>query len=852
MATYEEFYQSIHAEPDKGKTFEIFVKWFLKNDPYWKTQVEEVWLWDDYPERWGRDLGIDLVFRHKSSQIWSVQAKCYDPQYPIKKEDIDSFISESSSKHIDKKLLIATTDKIGPNAKGVLKRNEVVTYLQSDFERADIVFPENIKNLNKAKRKDKPKPEGKYEYQLEAIDNVVNHLKENDRGQLLMACGTGKSYTSLWIKEKLIAKRTLVLVPSLSLLSQLLKDWTFAANKPFEVLCVCSDKTVGKKEYDSIIDSTDDLHFPVTSDTNEIKKFLTQDKEQVIFCTYQSSSLIEEVQREQQVPTFDLVIADEAHRCAGKVESMFSTVLDNEKIKATKRVFATATPRIYSSNLKKKAEDDGVEIACMDDHDVFGEIAHTLSFSESISRGLLTDYKVIVVGVDDETISSWITNRKIVDIDNELQTDAASLAAMIGLIKIMGDREHDLRRIITFHNRVQAAKDFKSDILDVIDWVEADKRPTGAIWTETIDGTMSSDARNQKLNRLKKLTMNERGIISNARCLSEGVDVPALDGVGFFEPRRSQIDIIQAVGRAIRLSGNKKHGVIFIPVFIEDDEDPEAAIEASNFKPVWDIVNALKSHDGVLKEELDQYRYDLGKKKIITTDSFPGDKIIFDLPKNIAKSFEDKLKLLVVEKTTESWMFWCGLLEDYVEAQGNCLVPDGHKVESYNLRSWVDRQITNKDSLSDEKRQRLDALGFDWAPLETQWEAGYDHLKDYAEAQGDCLVPRTHKVEGHPLGRWVSTQRNNKDSLSDERRQRLDALGFVWDASDDAKWEAGYAHLKDYAEEHGDCRVPTTHKVEGHPLGNWVGRQRNNKNLSDEQRQRLDALGFAWDARKKI
>ncbi len=847
MSTYEDFYKSLDAEPDKGTAFEIFVKWFLKHDPEWSTQVDEVWLWDDYPDRWGRDLGIDLVFRHKNGQIWSVQAKCYSPENTIKKSDIDSFISESSSKHIDKNLLIATTDNIGANAKAVLKRNDAVSYLKSDFENSDIVFPENIRKLNKAKRKDKPKPTGKYEYQQEAINNVVKHLKNNDRCQLIMACGTGKSYTSLWIKEKLNAKRTLVLVPSLSLLSQILKDWTFAANKSFEVLCVCSDKTVGKKDYDSIIDSTADLHFPVTSDTNEIKQFLKQDKDQVIFCTYQSSPLIEESHKHKRFPDFDLVIADEAHRCAGKVEGAFSTILDNKNIKATKRVFTTATPRIYSSNLKKKAEERGVEIACMDDHEIFGEVAHTLSFSESISKGLLTDYKVVVVGIDDQTISTWITNREVVDLDKELLMDAASLAAMIGLIKIMGNKEYDLRRIITFHNRIKGAKQFKDDILDVIDWIESDKRPTGEIWSDSIDGTMTADARNKKLKRLKTLTPIERGIISNARCLSEGVDVPALDGVGFFEPRRSQIDIIQSVGRAIRLSQDKKHGVIFIPVFIEEGENPESKIEASNFKPVWDIVNALKSHDNVLKVELDQYRYQLGKKSRSTIRSFSHNKIVFDLPANIDKSFEEKLKLIVVEKTTESWMFLYGLLHKYKEQYGNCLVPATFKIDGYSLGYWVVHQRVIKYILTQEKRDLLDALDFVWDVAEFQWQMGYNYLRKYFKEHGKSLVPYNYKVDGFNLGQWVVTQRNNKESISQDRRERLDALGFVWNKRD-FNWEKAYSYLEDYVSEHGNCLVPFTYKKNGFKLGSWVLNQRIRKDiLTQERRDRLDALGFVWN-----
>jgi len=859
VANYNQFYKSLDAEPDKGKAFEIFVKWFLKNDPIWSTQVHEIWLWDDYPDRWSPDCGIDLVFNHENGQTWSVQAKAYNPDYYVKLDDIKGFISESNHPLIDRMLLICTTDHLGTRAKLRIKINNVVTFLQTEFEKSKIDFPPNIRELNKAKRKEKPKPEGDYEYQQEAIDNVVSHLKENDRCKLLMACGTGKSYTSLWIKEKLKSKRTLVLVPSLSLLSQLLKDWTFAANKPFEVLCVCSDKTVGKKDYDSLIESTDDLHFPVTSDINDIKKFLKQDKNQVIFCTYQSSPLIAESQKYKRFPDIDLIIADEAHRSAGKVNSAFSTVLYNQKIKASKRIFATATPRIYTSNVKKKSENRGVEIASMDDENLFGKVAHTLSFGESISRGFLTDYKVVIVGIDDQTISEWIENRELVETDTEILTDAQSLASMIGLIKVMNEKKYDLKRIITFHNRIEGAKQFKDEILEVINWIKPTKRPKREIWSEYIEGKMTVDKRNRILKKLKALKGNERGIVSNARCLSEGVDVPALDGIVFFDPRKSPTDIIQAVGRAIRLSKGKKHGVIFIPVFIEEGEDPESKIESSNFKPIWDVVNALKSHDDVLKEELDQFRLELGKKSISTVSSFSGDKIVIDLPISIDQNFANQLRTILVENTTESWMFWYGLLLKFQDENGDCRVKKTFKTDDgYSLGIWVDNQraLAKNGKMSQERMEKFDALeGWDWTPYSSDWEEGFACLKAFMRKNRHCIVLRDHVTpNGFTLGQWVNNQRGRKDDLSQDRLKRLTAIGFVWDVLS-YQWKEGFKYLKEYEQEYGDYLVDGKFETpDGFPLGEWVSRQRalaKKGKMSQEHMERLTALdGWVWNARE--
>ena len=289
----------------RGKQFEHFVKWFLKADPEWSTQVDQVWLWDEYPERWGMDCGIDLVFRHKNGENWAVQAKCYSPDYHITKHDVDKFLSESNRPSIKHRLLIATTDFIGGNAKQVCEAQEkpVIRFLLSDFERSELEYPANLGELAQARRKAPPTPR---EHQNEAITAVAQGLQTADRGQLIMACGTGKTYVTLWIKEHFGAQRTLVLVPSLGLLSQLLREWTFAAATPFEVLCVCSDQTVGTKGNDEAIHSVADLAFPVTSDVAEVKHFLSGAGNRVVFSTYQSSSVIAAAQADATIPAFDL------------------------------------------------------------------------------------------------------------------------------------------------------------------------------------------------------------------------------------------------------------------------------------------------------------------------------------------------------------------------------------------------------------------------------------------------------------------------------------------------------------------------------------------------------------------
>lgn len=852
MATFNEFLLSLDPDSGKrGKQFEHFVKWFLKNDPEWSTQVDQVWLWDEYPDSWGRDCGIDLVFKHKNGENWAVQAKCYAATTSITKADVDSFISESNRDGIDKRLLIATTDLIGPNAKQVCDAQDkpVTRFLLSHFEDADIEYPANLDDLPKAKRKEKPKPR---EHQIEAIDAVALNFKDVDRGQLIMACGTGKTFTTLWIKERLGVESTLVLLPSLGLLSQTLHEWTLAANEEFQVLCVCSDESVGRRGSDEVVHSIADLAFPVTSNAVEIRAFLSGSGKKVIFSTYQSSPLIAEAQSDVAVPAFDLAIADEAHRCAGKVSGDFSTILNGEKIRAKKRLFTTATPRTYSSTVKKAAEDRGVEVVGMDDEAVFGKQLFALNFGEAIKRGLLTDYRVVIIGVDDPTISAWIENRELLKADSEIEMDAESLASQVGLLKAIKD--YDLHRLISFHSRVSRAEEFSQDIHKVLCWIDEKHKPSGELKSDFVSGEMPTDKRRRKLAQLKGLNNNQRGLLTNARCLSEGVDVPSLDGVAFIDPRSSQIDIIQAVGRAIRLSDNKKAGTIVLPVFIGNTDNPEQALEEGNFKPIWDVLNALKAHDDVLANELSEIRTELGRKGGGKARFESLSKFNIDLPIGVDDSFGDSLRTLLVEKTSSSWDFWYGMLENYSRIHGHCNIPKDYiPFDKHNLFNWVSRQRFERNILAKEKITKLENLkGWSWNPLEDRWEKGYTELETYFAKHGTTFVPKGYTTDdGYRLAAWVSTQRRKGQDCEPIQKDRLEKFSdWSWDVLD-TLWEKGFEHLLEFIKENGHCLPLNKYKsADDYPLGGWVGSQRKNRlKLSRDKVEKLEALkGWKWNA----
>jgi superfamily II DNA or RNA helicase len=868
--SFLDFYQSFDTDAhQRGKQFEHFVKWFLQNDPEWATQVERVWLWNDWPQRWGPDNGIDLVFRNKDGEFCAVQAKCYSPNHDITKHDVDKFLSESSRPIIRHRLLITTTDRIGANAKRVCDEQEkpVTRFMLSDFEKSAIDYPTNFADLPKAKRKPRPEPR---EHQIEAITAVAAGLKTTDRGQLIMACGTGKTFVTLWIKEQLAAECTLVLLPSLNLLAQSLREWTLAATTPFAVLCVCSDQTVGIKGQDEAIHSVSDLAFPVTSEVAVVKNFLSAGGNRVIFSTYQSSLVVAAAQAESHIPAFDLVVADEAHRCAGKVGSDFSTVLDNAQIRSTKRLFATATPRTYSSTVHKAAEDRGVEVVGMDNAALFGEVLYALPFGKAIERKLLTDYRVVIIGVDDPTIADWIANRELVSISplpppgegwdegafriqkgqpsQNRETDSAALASQIGLLKTIKD--YDLKRVISFHSRVNRAEAFTRELTQTMSWISDEHRPSGTLRTDFVSGNMPANKRKIKLDQLKALSADERGVLSNARCLSEGVDVPSLDGVAFIDPRSSQVDIIQAVGRAIRLSPDKKLGTIVLPVFIAAGEDAASTLEASNFKPIWDVLNALKAHDDVLADELDNFRTEMGRKSGSSFSAREFNKIAIDLPVSVDANFSSALRTYLVEQVTASWNFFFGLLEKYANQNGNCFVPALYKTEDgFRLGQWVTVQRVKRNNISSERKSQLEKLsGWSWDVLSEKWEKGFHYLKEFADREGNTKVPVLYKSQdGFRLGQWATSQRGNSENILPERKARLEALpGWRWDVFS-GRWEEKFNELLVYRVEHGDVNVPRFHPS---GLGAWVHNQRHIRNTSimpNDRIKQLEEIGFNWN-----
>lgn len=840
--TFKDVLESLGTNSySKGTNFEHVVKWWLQNDEVWSKELvsSSVRLWQESPLRTGPDIGIDLTAEDFNGNVWAIQAKNWNSETTLPKGEVDKFLSASNTKVFQKRLLISTTNSISTNALRAIDEQEkpVTVILKSHLE--DSFAWSSYTSLKKEAAR--PPKKKLYPHQSKAIRQVTSKLGVGSRGQLLMACGSGKTITALRIDETLGSKLTLVLLPSLLLVQQTLKSWRVESGSEFKALSICSDSSVNG---DETVSRVSDLPFPVTTEPKEIRKFLKVPGRKVIFSTYQSSGKVQGALAGTK-QRFDLVICDEAHRLAGKVDEAFGTVLRKNAIPSDRYLFMTATPKVFSTILKARAKDNDIEIHSMDQEDKFGPVLFEYSFAEAIEQNVLMDYKVVVMGVNDASIRELIDNRNFLQFGDQV-ADAATLAAHFGVAKAM--RDNSMRRVITFHSRVEKARQFASLHPQVV--AKLHKQPV-RVMSEAISGNDSAFVRRSLLDKLKDLNGFDSGIIGNAKCLTEGVDVPSLDGVAFIDPRSSQVDIIQAVGRAIRKGGpDKKSGFIILPIFFPSQDLNEQRIDESQFRPVWQVLNALKSHDARLEEEINALRQGLGKKG--AKAQLPT-KIVFDLPVGFPQDFVSQIKTYILERTSSIWEESFAKLEIFSQEQGHARPKGQHKDnDEMALSRWVIKQRTefNKGLLSADRAKKLEAIvGWTWDPFETQWLEYFDRLALYSKKHGSSRVPSTYRDEDGPLGKWVSKVRAKKSILSDTQKNLVEKLpDWTWDPFAD-QWELALAELRNLALKRENTVFSREEKFsDGRSIGGWVISQRQERaNLTDDQVARLEAIqGWRW------
>jgi superfamily II DNA or RNA helicase len=820
----------------RGAAFEQACKWLLENERYYKSELRRVWYWRDWPGRWGADAGIDLVAETHDGKLWAIQAKAYDPRYSIKKADVDSFLSESSRDCFSFRLLITTTDRLGDRAATAMRGQAIpaATLALSELAALQVSWPADPLRCEPSTP---APPKVPLPHSLAAVEAAASGLASHDRGQLHMACGTGKTLVGMWTSERLGSQLTLVVVPSLPLLAQTLREWR-ANGTVGRFLAVCSDESVSD---DSFITHTTELGIPVTTDPAAIASFCRRGEAGVVIATYQSMPVVGAGAHLAEA-RFSLLIADEAHRCAGKRAGLFAAALDDAVVPADKRLFMTATPRIYSVRLQKAAAEAELEVASMDNERLFGPVLHSLPFGQAIRGGLLSDYQVVVVGIDDAMLADAVHRRRLLLPDGEEeQIDAATLASLVAVARAAS--KMNLSRVVTFHNRVAAARDFSARLPRVAVWLDPAGVPLAAGY---VSGTMSAGLRSQQVDRLREADANAPFVLSNARCLGEGVDVPNLDGVVFVDPKGSQIDIVQAVGRAIRSSPDKIVGTIVLPLFLDADGDDG---ESGRFAPIWRVLRALRAHDETLAEELDELRRCLGAHPGRGGWRLPR-RIVLDLPKTVTVSDFDALTLRILEGATDSWDQYYGLLQQFAAREGHASPAIAHEEDGLRLGQWVggQRTLQRQGSLPADRAEKLRSLpGWAWNRREESWVQSYTALADYAAVHGTSAIPQNVEWKGVKIGGWVNIQRlaRKRGTLDPDAVEVLSRLpGWRWTAHDQ---QERFDALASYLSRHPECdRIPL-HHVEGEvALGRWIYNCRARFNAGTLAESAQAALDEAW------
>ena len=695
LSNYRDF---SFSERDKGDRFERLMQAYLKTDPKYLTTFKEVWLWNEFPAKMdfgGKDIGIDLVAYTYEGEYWAIQCKFYSENSTIDKKAVDSFLSTSSKQFkndqlqtigFSKRLWISTTNKWGPNAEEVIyNQNPPVSRInKTDLENAPVDWGKLQEGLvGEHARTSKKELRN---HQKAALNNTHDHFKENERGKLIMACGTGKTYTSLKIAENETQGNgtVLFLVPSIALLGQTLREWTADSEYPIYPIAICSDAGITKKRKsndDGTFDSVVDLALPASTNIKNIASQFRHHKQRqadekgmiVVFSTYQSIDVIANAQKElfnQNLDTqFDLIICDEAHRTTGvslskEDESSFTKVHDNSIIKAKRRLYMTATPRLYDDNSKSKAAQNDAIICSMDDEKIYGDEVYRIGFGEAVERDLLTDYKVLILTMSDKDVPISIQNM-VSDENSEITADDAS--KLIGCInamskQVLGDEglikssdPDPMRRAVAFcqnikvSNRITNTFNETSEVYLDSELVSNQNKMV-SVSSKHIDGTMNAPKRDDLLGWLKsddRDSENECRVLTNVRCLSEGVDVPSLDAVLFLSARNSQVDVVQSVGRVMRKSPGKNYGYIIIPVVVPSDVDASKALDDNErFKVVWTVLNALRAHDDRFNATINKIELNKSKpNQILVGGASHGSDDEVVESNNTTKDISDQLKL---------------------------------------------------------------------------------------------------------------------------------------------------------------------------------------------------------------
>ncbi|HEK9097585.1 TPA: DEAD/DEAH box helicase family protein [Streptococcus equi subsp. zooepidemicus] len=662
FSEWESSVETIADATEKGEAMEHLVYFYLKsNSQYY--DIKEIYMEDEIPEAIRiklklerKDNGVDGVIVRNDGKTIAYQVKFRTAHAVPTAQDLSTFWAESE--YADMRLICANCTNL-PKVSSK-KKNQMSILLDTFMELDSLFFDSFLAYLkgdsNSSIIRTKATPDGDHSYQQELIDQIVTGLSTNDRGKFIAACGIGKTLIAMWVHEKLKANTVLFVVPSLALIKQTLDSWVQNCNIPFSFLCVCSDSSVATLEEDDINTISSDVDFPVTTNPSDIQKFLSGSSEKkVIFVTYNSLDAISNALCDTNY-NFDLGIFDESHRTAGTKDSlMFVYGMEDKYIPITKRLFMTATERLVFPRLKANISNIDNTIFSMDDVSKYGPTLATLNFGQAIEKGIICDYKIVVCMITENDIAELVSRRNIVTTELGEHSSSANIEVLLKEVligKVM--KELDVKKVISYHAYVKSARAFVNGgtglhaVGDIIDDIIADTA-NNSTYTNHVNGTMSAGERKEILTTFAN---SDRGLISNAKCLTEGVDVPAIDAVYFVDPKNSMVDIVQAVGRALRKSSTKKSNCsyIVIPIVVPNNTSLFSHIAPNNFDTLHNVIQAMRSQDSSLADIIDQINFSaatgsLGKG----SSTMPPKILILPYSKMGIKDFENSLTLRIAE-----------------------------------------------------------------------------------------------------------------------------------------------------------------------------------------------------------
>ena len=773
LSTFSELESRIamlKSEKERGDAFEVFVEAYLNNDE--SAQADEVWVVGKVPTEIlaklnlpASDYGYDGVFRTRLGELIPYQAKFRTGRTALPYRELSTFfgISEKAERRV------VITNSVGISEVAKSRTNFNATR-GTDFDRLDALqlsqIAKWIDGIKLERQTRLPRA-----HQLDALNDIAKEFADQDRATVVMACGSGKTLVALWAAERSESKRILVLVPSLNLLRQTLHEWAKWTNwgQRFRYLCVCSDQNVATS-LDEIEIGPEDTDFPVRTDPSIVKKFLEAgvDNISVVFCTYQSAPVVGEALRNDK--PFDFGIFDEAHKTTGLGGSRYTYALSDDNLPILKRLFLTATPRHY--NIRKRDKDGEFLVVSMDDTTVYGRIAHRLTFGEAVKQEIIVPYKVVISIVDSDMIDNAVLDQSNVTIKNE-PIRAKWVANQIALKHAV--EQHDVKRIITFHSRIAAAVAFASDSAEGIGFY------LPSFQKFHVSGEQPTAVRDEQMMRFSQ---GKRAIITNARCLNEGVDVPSVDMVAFMNPRRSRVDIVQAVGRAMRTSNDGKTcGYVLIPLFLElrQGESLLEALERSDFSEIAKVLNAMRDNDNNLNDLIEQLSIDKGRTGGFD-ESILNDKVeVLGFQIQLSE-LAASIRTRIVNELGSSWDERYGQLMAFQQAYGVCNIPQNWP-ENIGLAAWCSTQKIAKknNSLSPERIAKLEQLGLQWTPEQSKWDEMFSTLTAYKQFHGDCNIDPQWQSNTE-LEVWCNNQKlayTNK-TLAQEKTDKLTQIGFVF------------------------------------------------------------------------